>query len=357
MKKTILLGMLASCACGSASAQSSVTLYGSLDSGLAYVNNSGGHALFKANQSNMQPDRWGITGVEDLGGGLHTLFRLESGFFTDTGALVNANSFFNRQAYVGLESDQFGRVTLGHQSALSFDMLTPFANAYAGNSWNMFHPGNVDGLANSATSSINNAVKYRSPTWSGLYVAALFGFGNTTDFQYGTTSSVALHYGNGPFEASVFYQLQHNQAFALSPLALGTFQHQPAASYVADRAQFWGAGASYRLDAVKLHLLYTRVKLESKNFADVYQSWDSGAEWSVTAASTLTAGANTTTLDAHRWTQVGLGYIYSLSKRTQLYLQGVYEHANPGSLASLSIAGVSSTNNQLLLLTGIHHNF
>nr|WP_245005136.1 hypothetical protein [Paraburkholderia sacchari] len=71
----------------------------------------------------------------------------------------------------------------------------------------MFHPGNVDGLANSATSSINNAIKYRSPTWSGLYVAALFGFGNTTHFQYGTTSSLALHYGNGPFEASVFWAM------------------------------------------------------------------------------------------------------------------------------------------------------
>lgn len=357
MKKSTLLGMLIYGAFGSAFAQSSVTLYGSLDSGLAYVNNSGGHALFEANQSNMQPDRWGISGVEDLGGGLHALFRLENGFFTNTGTLVNTNSFFNRQAYVGLESDQFGGLTLGHQSALSFDMLAPFANVYAGNSWNMLHPGNVDGLANTATSSINNAVKYRSPTWSGLYIAALFGFGNTTNFQYGTTSSVALHYGRGPFEASMFYQNQHNQAFALSSLVLGTFQDQPAASYVADRAQFWGAGASYRLNAIKLHVLYTRVKLESKNFADVYQAWDSGAEWSVTAATTLTAGANTTTFDAHRWTQVGLGYIYSLSKRTQIYLQGVYEHANPGSFAALSIGGVSSTNNQLLFLTGIHHNF
>lgn len=150
MQSSISLGMRVLCVCGSASAQSSVTRYASLDSGFAYANNRGGHALFKANQSNMQPDRWGITGVEDMGGGLHTLFRLENGFFTDTGASVNTSSFFNRQAYVGLESGQFGRVMLGHRSALSFDMLTPFANAYAGNSWNMFHPGNVDGLANSA---------------------------------------------------------------------------------------------------------------------------------------------------------------------------------------------------------------
>ncbi len=123
MQSSISLGMRVLCVCGSASAQSSVTRYASLDSGFAYANNRGGHALFKANQSNMQPDRWGITGVEDMGGGLHTLFRLENGFFTDTGASVNTSSFFNRQAYVGLESGQFGRVMLGHRSALSFDML------------------------------------------------------------------------------------------------------------------------------------------------------------------------------------------------------------------------------------------
>ncbi|MBN3823196.1 porin [Burkholderia sp. Ac-20384] len=357
MNRTCLVGLLVISVSGAASAQSSVTLYGSLDSGVAYVNNSGGHALFKANQSNMQPDRWGITGAEDLGGGLRSVFRLENGFFTNTGAFVNPGTEFNRRAYVGLDSDRLGTLTLGHQSALSFDFLTPFANAYAGNSWNMFHPGNVDGLANSATSVIDNAVKYRSPSYGGVSVAGLFGFGNTTNFGHGNTWSAALMYDHGPLQVAAFYQRQHNQAFALAPLALGTFQGQTAASYVADRAEFWGAGGAYTLGPVKLHALYTRVKLESKQHADIYQAYDSGAEWSVTPFTTLTAGANTTTLDAHRWTQVGLGCLYALSKQTQLYLQGIVEHTNPGGFAALSVAGISSTNNQVMVLTGIHHSF
>ncbi|WP_042337432.1 porin [Paraburkholderia ferrariae] len=357
MNRTCIAGLVAINLCGSAFGQSSVTLYGSLDSGLAYVNNSGGHTLFKANQSNMQPDRWGIIGVEDLGGGLRSVFRLENGFFTNTGAFVNSGTEFNRRAYVGLESDQAGTLTLGHQTALSFDLLTPFANAYAGSSWNMFHPGNVDGLADSATSVINNAVKYRSPNYGGVSVAGLFGFGNTTNFGQDNTWSAALTYDRGPFQAAAFYQLQHNQAFALAPLALGTFQGQIATNYVADRAEFWGAGGAYTLGSVKLHALYTRVRLESKQYADTYQAYDAGSEWSVTPFTTLTAGANTTTLHAHRWTQIGLGYIYALSRQTQLYLQGIYEHTNPGGYASLSVAGTSSTSNQVLLLTGIHHNF
>jgi len=357
MNRTYFVGLLAISVGGAASAQSSVTLYGSLDSGAAYVNNSGGHALFKANQSNMQPDRWGITGAEDLGGGLRSVFRLETGFFTNTGAFVNPGTEFNRRAYIGLESSQLGALTLGHQSALSFDFLTPFANAYAGNSWNMFHPGNVDGLANSATSVIDNAVKYRSPSYGGVSVAGLFGFGNTTNFGHGNTWSAAVTYDRGPLQAAAFYQRQHNQALALTPLALGTFQGQPAASYVADRAEFWGAGGAYTLGPIKLHALYTRVKLQSKQHADIYQSYDSGAEWSVTPFTTFTAGANTTTLDAHRWTQVGVGYIYALSKQTQLYAQGIFEHTTPGGFASLPVAGISSTSNQLMLLTGIHHSF
>nr|WP_246176727.1 porin [Pandoraea soli] len=52
-------------------------MYGSLDAGGAYVSNSAGSALFKFNQSNMQPDRWGFKGVEDLGGG--PTFRFSTG--------------------------------------------------------------------------------------------------------------------------------------------------------------------------------------------------------------------------------------------------------------------------------------
>ncbi len=32
-------------------------------------------------QGNMQPDRWGLKGVEDLGGGLNAVFQLENGFY------------------------------------------------------------------------------------------------------------------------------------------------------------------------------------------------------------------------------------------------------------------------------------
>ncbi|MGV7245939.1 porin, partial [Caballeronia sp. M23-90] len=61
-------------------AQSSVTLYGSLDAGLGYVSNLHGSRAFIAEQGTLQADRFGFQGVEDLGGGRSALFRLEGGF-------------------------------------------------------------------------------------------------------------------------------------------------------------------------------------------------------------------------------------------------------------------------------------
>jgi hypothetical protein len=68
-----------------AHAQSSVTLYGMIDNGISYVNNAvnakGGHSsLIKEDEGVDGGSRWGITGVEDLGGGLRTVFVLENGF-------------------------------------------------------------------------------------------------------------------------------------------------------------------------------------------------------------------------------------------------------------------------------------
>src|ERR1700744_511274 len=106
-------------------AQGRVTLYGSLDAGVGYVSNLRGSHAFIAQQGTLQADRWGLTGVEDLGGGLKTVFKLESGFSTISGAMSSAGTLFNRQAYVGLSDAGIGTVTLGRQTDFHFEMLGP----------------------------------------------------------------------------------------------------------------------------------------------------------------------------------------------------------------------------------------
>jgi hypothetical protein len=84
-------------------AQSSATLYGLIDTGIDYYNNSGGKSLVETRDgvlTGLYGSRWGTQGQEDLGGGTKVVFRLENGFSSTKGALGQG----------GLELD--GRLTL-----------------------------------------------------------------------------------------------------------------------------------------------------------------------------------------------------------------------------------------------------
>jgi predicted porin len=71
---------------GVARAQSSVTLYGTIDAGVGYVKTSDG-ARWGFIDGTLSGDRWGLKGSEDLGGGIKAIFDLENGFDVGTGQL------------------------------------------------------------------------------------------------------------------------------------------------------------------------------------------------------------------------------------------------------------------------------
>ncbi|MEK6293916.1 MAG: porin, partial [Paraburkholderia tropica] len=125
MKKTLMVAALTGVFATAAHAQSSVTLYGLIDAGVTYANNSGGHSLWKASSGTVNGSRWGLRGSEDLGGGLKAIFTLESGFNIMNGAAGQSSRMFGRQAFVGLASNQFGAVTLGRQYDSVVDYLAP----------------------------------------------------------------------------------------------------------------------------------------------------------------------------------------------------------------------------------------
>jgi predicted porin len=128
MSKVPLLAVLGLCA-GAAHAQGSVTLYGSLDGGLRNVVNgtkAGGALLTPASNGVYDQNRFGIRGVEDLGGGYQAVFDLQAGYILATGALDNTNNLlFNRRSTVGLVGP-FGRVDLGRQFAMQHYLIKDF---------------------------------------------------------------------------------------------------------------------------------------------------------------------------------------------------------------------------------------
>ena len=355
VKKALLVfGVLG--LCEMAQAQSSVTLYGSTDVGVGYFNNAGAGAKVTT-VNTMQPDRFGLYGLEDLGSGVKTLFRLEGGFSTSTGAMTTPGVIFNRQAYVGLSDDSFGTLTMGRQTPFSFDWLGPLSSAYLTANWYMFHPGNIDELAATGVVPYQNSAKFVSQRWDGLTVGTMLGLGNTTNFGLGRNFSVGAEYEGRGLKAAVTYADEHNRTPQLSTLGIASFQGQPAATYSADRIENMGAGVSYNVGAVTFHALFTLVKLKSDGESAIYQTCDAGATYQPTPADSLALGASTTRFSPARYTEFSLGNVYALSKSTQLYADVVFETANGGAKAAIYTIGASSTRNQLGFLTGIHHGF
>ncbi len=102
-------------ACPGLAAAQNVTLYGVVDTGIAFVNGVGSarHTeTFMPTLTGTVPSRWGLRGTEDLGGGNKALFWLESGFAPDSGVANQGGRLFGRQALVGV-SGSWGQVALG----------------------------------------------------------------------------------------------------------------------------------------------------------------------------------------------------------------------------------------------------
>jgi predicted porin len=158
MKKAIrcAAALLAGAGASAAMAQSNVTVYGLVDTGLVYttnVNAAGGNMTKMPSLTSSFPSRLGFRGTEDLGGGLQAVFTLESGLSLDTGAMGQGNRLFGRQASVGLKG-AFGTVTLGRQINMTYiamlkaDVLGP----------NLFAIGSIDAYLPNARS--DNSVGY-----------------------------------------------------------------------------------------------------------------------------------------------------------------------------------------------------
>ncbi|PUA20662.1 porin [Glaciimonas sp. PCH181] len=357
-----MMAVAATSLTASAFAQSNVTIYGSLDAGVAYVNNLGGKSVVRLDQGTMQPDRIGFRGSEDLGGNLKANFQLESGFSTDTGAQPSPGKLFNRMSSVGLSGD-FGAVTMGHMPDIVFDYAGKFSNGYQLTNWYLFHPGNLDSLAN--TFQFDNAVRYTTPTFSGLQTSGMVGFGEVAgSSSTGRNLSAGATYTNGPLRAVLAYSKLNNRAAGyagafLSSVGLGS------AATVFNSLTTVAAGLGYTIGNVRLNTVYTQVKIDlPSDAAPKQKNFDLGAAWHYAAADTLNVGYSLSKLEGARWNTVSLSNVHALSKRTELYVQAAYQRAGgdakyavmngTGNAGSTGVAGGPS---QLVTTVGMHHSF
>lgn len=387
MKKKLVVTLAAAAAASGAHAQGSVTLYGLVDAGLTYVSNevnsnsnltpnglSNGKAMFGLTGGNVQQSRWGLRGVEDLGGGLKTVFNLESGFNVTNGSTVSS-ALFNRQAYVGMSGD-FGTVTLGRQYDSMVDYVAPISATGSWGGTYFAHPGDDDNL--NSTFSISNAVKFQSADYAGFSGSALYGFSNKAGgFADNRAYSVGAGYTNGPLRFGAAYlQLQglnaSNGSGAVQDLPAFTTANLPGIQ----NQRTWGLGASYAMGPALFGLVYTQSRFQDQ-LADAsvkYNNYEVNVRYDVTpafyvgAAYTYTQGlrntpasGSTNNLSAH-WNQFGLQADYALSKRTDLYAASVFQIGanNQVGANAADINGTSApsaSRNQVVVTTGIRHRF
>ncbi len=293
MKKT-LVAMAALAAIGTASAQSSVTVFGVLDTSYS-INNGSVSDVRGIAYGNLSTSRIGFRGIEDIGGGLKAGFWLESEFDGSSGAGQSGTSLDNTAAAVGGANG----LTFGRRSTVSifgpfgeFRIGRDFVPTYANES--QFSATGRVGVASSIITQVNvvgttrsrasNGIQYVLPSnLGGFYGEATIAFGEQAD-NAGTPAGAGEDNGNylgarigfktGPFDISVSAG-KTDQTRALGGLI--------TAANASDDRSVVNAGVSYDFGVVKLFGLYS-VQKRDNTVAD-------GIGWS-TAGLVATAGAD-----------------------------------------------------------------
>ncbi|MBN3846847.1 porin [Paraburkholderia sp. Ac-20342] len=359
MRKRTLTLLASSMLATGAYAQSSVTLYGSIDEGITYNTNNMGHGTATLGPVAV-PDFFGLRGVEDLGGDLKALFALQNGFKSNTGQGTIAGQAFSHFSWVGLSSSRFGTLTLGRQLDLAADALRVNSNGSLQYTFYLFHPANLDNLG-IVGDSINNSVKYTTPSFDGFSASTLYGFADSTT-QPGRVVSADIVYAQGPLRASAVYSSWRNHAIALvSGLGLTSFLGQPLAggqTFVARKQDIFGLSAFYKATPrFDLHGVLTQVNLSTDTQSARMRTAELGADYHATAANTVTVGGYLSWLSGTRYAELGIGNVYALSKRTVVYAQVTYQHADGVGNAAMPLLAPSDSPNQTAFRIGVHHFF
>ncbi|REG49574.1 putative porin [Paraburkholderia sp. BL6669N2] len=376
-------------AASTAQAQTSVTLYGLIDAGLMYTNNvsKGGSqgALIQATSGNINGSRFGLRGAEDLGGGLKAIFVLENGFNVQNGRLGQDGRMFGRQAYVGLGSTQFGTVTLGRQYDSLVDFVAPLSGtAGTFGDTGFAHPFDNDNLNHSVR--MNNAVKYTSTNYAGFTFGGLYAFSNSTNFAVNRAYSAGASYATGPFTFAAGY-LQINGSTNTTSgsagavdLAESTANGTGGFNLGADVQRTAGAALSYKFGPATVGFVYTHSQFQgTTSFGQTnagnsgtmrFDNFELNGKYALTPAVNL--GIADTYTDGHvgngkntaygndpKWNQINLQAVYLFSKRTDVYIEGMYQHAiGHNYVAFINTAGgASSTSNQVVATVGLRTRF
>jgi predicted porin len=188
-----------------------VTLYGLIDATISDISNANakGDHLRSTQTAWFSGNRWGITGRHGVSENAGLIFKLESEYDYQTGAEDTPGVLFNRDAWVGFQSDALGKLTIGRQNAIARDFTGIYGDPYGSSRVTLEEGGytNTNNFkqliyyAASATGTrIDRGVVWKKE-WGPLVTGVQYQFGGVAgDFSNGATETFALGF-NGPGDA------------------------------------------------------------------------------------------------------------------------------------------------------------
>ena len=280
MKKSLIaLAVLGA----AASAQAAdISLYGVVDTGLAYTYNDDwtigdkGNIVHSADgESNLEmasginaSSRFGIVGSEDLGNGMKVSFKLESGINTDDGSLGQGGRLFGREASLTLSGD-FGKISAGRMggvgsSAGTYDYVYAIGEAFDGGDFNIW------GMT--ASSRYDNMITYETPEFAGVKVTAQYSFDGDTGADNDDYEDKAQHGTEGKSTVDRYASLAVTGGLGnLQFVGAYEYFNHAANTVMKDDGHLFHLGGNYDFGVTKVFAL-----------AQYYQGIRNAAGWNLT---------------------------------------------------------------------------
>jgi predicted porin len=364
-----------------AHAQSSVTLYGAIDTGLLYQSSNApnfqsklnlGH-VYELKDAGVFPSFWGIKGTEDIGGGYKVNFRLQ-GAFTSTngkfglGDTPGSTTIFNQQATLGV-SGPFGSINAGRQ-------ITPMIYAMADTDVRNFEYfgsiftawlglGQAAGWQGTSTNGPfgalydSNAIVYQSPKFYGVSLALEYAPGGVPgQFQGGTRESAVLRYSNyGLNLSAVYYNGHDTNPFTTTPT--GAIITAPSTGL--DNNRFYYFGAMYTFHDLSVSTSYSIARNPANSGQDDFEMISGGLGYQFTPFLKVTSGfyyLKDRNVSSNQSDLYAVGAEYGLSKTTLAYVQ-VGHVNNRGKMGQTITYGapVPEGTSSTAAMIGIRHSF
>ncbi len=355
-------------------AQSSVTVYGEVDAGVLYQSTSAASynptstdkgSVLRLKDGGVYTSFLGFKGIEDLGDGWNTNFKLQGAFDTATGKFALGGTagvvdLFNMVADVGL-SGPYGSLNVGRQiTPMMYAMMhtdvrqgeyfgsvfTSYVSINAAAGW----PGTSTNAQLGAVFD-DNAIVYTSPNFGGVTASLEYSPGGVAgDAVAGTRESAVLEYSNYGLKLAATYYNGHDTNPTPTSVPSGL-----------DNNRFDYVGALYAINGFSVSASFGNGWSPAHPNTTNFDMISAGLGYRFSPMFEVTSGVyyeKDNNHSANKSTEFVVGANYNLAKKTTLYAEVGYVENKGAMNQSLEYAQpVAPGLNTTAMMLGIRKQF